>query len=62
MSQASIIERAFQVAPECQSIGEVRNKLRREGYFQVDAHLGGRLIKSQIKHRLNGVGGQSKLV
>ena len=55
MSPANIIERAFQVAPECQSIVEVRTKLRREGYIQVDAHLGGRLIKSQIKQRLRAL-------
>ena len=54
MSQANIIERAFQLAPECQSVIEVRARLRREGYFHVDAHFGGRLIKSQIKQRLNG--------
>jgi hypothetical protein len=48
-----IIERAFQLAPECESVVEVRNKLRREGYFHVDAHLEGRVIKSEIKQRLN---------
>lgn len=54
MGQANIIERAFQVAPECHSLDEVRNRLRREGYFHVDAHFAGRLIKKEIKQRLNG--------
>jgi hypothetical protein len=52
MSQVNIIERAFQLAPECQSIGELRNRLSHEGYLQVDAHLGGRMIKSEIRQRL----------
>jgi len=52
MSQANIIERAFEIAPECQSVVEVRNKLSREGYLQVDAHLCGWMIKTQIKQRL----------
>jgi hypothetical protein len=52
MSQMNIIERAFQLAPECQSVVEVRNRLSREGYLQVDAHLGGRMIKAQLKERL----------
>ena len=56
MSQPNIIERAFELAPECHSIVEVRDRLRREGYFHVDAHLGGRLIKSEIKQRLNLTG------
>ena len=53
MTEAYIIERAFELAPDCRSIVEVRDRLRREGYFHVDAHLGGRLIKSEIKQRLN---------
>jgi osmotically-inducible protein OsmY len=53
VSQANIIERAFQLAPECQSLAEVRNKLQREGYFHVDAHLGSKLLKTEIKQRLN---------
>jgi hypothetical protein len=47
MSEFNIIERAFQLAPKCQSVVEVRNRLRREGYFHVDAYLDGRQIKSE---------------
>ena len=54
MGQDNIIERAFQLAPECESVVEVRNRLRREGYFHVDAHFDGKLIKREIKQRLNG--------
>ena len=53
MNEANIIERAFELAPDCRSIVEVRDRLRHEGYFHVDAHLSGRLIKSKIKQRLN---------
>ena len=43
-----LIQRAFQLAPECGSIMELKRKLRAEGYAQVDAHLGGKLIKTQM--------------
>jgi hypothetical protein len=45
-----IIERAFQLARsgECNAIGDISLRLRREGYTQVDAHLGGKLIKAQL--------------
>ena len=47
-----IIERALELAPECDSVAEVRRMLRTEGYTQVDAHLSGRLIRKQIIERL----------
>lgn len=53
MHRVSIIERAFQVASECGSVQEVRRRLVREGYFQVDAHLTGRQIHRDITSRLN---------
>ena len=53
MEDVSIIERAFQLAPECGSIDELKRKLAREGYFQVNAHLSGRHIRSQLHGRLN---------
>lgn len=48
MGQRNVIERAFQLAPECHSIEELRRKLTREGYADVEAHLRGRQIRSQI--------------
>ena len=48
-----IIERAFQLAAESGSIDEVKRKLRREGYFHVEAHLSGRQIRAEIAERLN---------
>jgi len=53
VEDVSIIERAFQLAPECGSIDELKRKLAREGYFQVNAHLSGRHIRSQLHDRLN---------
>jgi hypothetical protein len=46
---ASVVERAFQVAGSCATIDEIRRRLRAEGYAQVDAHLGGRMIRRELK-------------
>jgi hypothetical protein len=48
MQGATIIERAFQLAPECGSLEEVKRKLMREGYSQVPAHLSGKQIRSEL--------------
>lgn len=49
----NIIERAFELAAESGSVSEVKVKLGREGYFNVQAHLGGRVIRRDISERLN---------
>ena len=49
----NIIERAFQLAAESGSVDEVQRKLMREGFFQVQAHLAGRQLRSEIQRRLN---------
>jgi hypothetical protein len=36
---------AFELAPECSSIDEVRHKLKQEGYGEVDDHFQGSLKK-----------------
>ena len=51
--QMNIIERAFELAGESGSVAEVKRKLSREGYFQADAYLSGKLIRSEIIERLN---------
>ena len=43
-----IIERAFQLAPNCSNIEDIRIALRREGYSNVDAHLTGRVIRADL--------------
>jgi tRNA G26 N,N-dimethylase Trm1 len=52
MQTQNIIERAFQLAPDSNSIDEIRKALRREGYSSVDAHLEGASIKADLKKRL----------
>jgi len=49
MEGVRIIERAFQLAPECGSIDELKRRLMREGYLQVNAHLSGRQIRRDIQ-------------
>jgi hypothetical protein len=49
----NIIERAFELAAESGSVSEVKVKLSREGYFNVQAHLTGRVIRRDIEQRLN---------
>ena len=44
----NIIERAYELAPSCGRIEEVRAALRREGYSNVDAHLAGRVIRADL--------------
>ena len=53
MQEAGIIERAFQLAPQCASLEELRQRLRREGYFHIHAHLGGKHIRDQLYERLD---------
>lgn len=51
--QMNIIERAFELAAESGSVAEVKRKLSHEGYFQADAYLSGKQIRSEIIGRLN---------
>jgi hypothetical protein len=53
MQGIGVIERAFQIAGECGSLAEVRRRLLREGYINVEAHTGGRQIRQEIKVRLD---------
>ena len=43
-----IIERAFQLAQDAANVEEIRTRLRKEGYSNVDAHLMGRKIRSDL--------------
>ena len=49
MQTQNIIERAFQLARGSDNLEEIRKTLRREGYSNVDAHLGGASIKADLK-------------
>ena len=43
-----VIERAFELAGLSANVEEVRLRLKREGYLNVDAHLMGRKIRSDL--------------
>jgi len=43
------VERAFQLAPECMSLEELRRRLKKEGYSNVDEHLAGNQIQGGLK-------------
>ena len=38
MSSSNIIERAFELAPQCGSLADLKRELVREGYFHVEGH------------------------
>ena len=56
--QMGLVERAFDLAPETSTLGELRRKLIAEGYGYVDVHihLSGRHIKEQLNQRLRPTG------
>lgn len=47
----SIIERAFHLASDSANLDELRARLKREGYSNVDAHLGGASIRADLRKR-----------
>ena len=49
MQTENIIERAFELARGSENLDDIRKTLRREGYSNVDAHLGGASIKAELK-------------
>ena len=52
MHGVGLIERAFQLAEQSQSLDEIRRGLIREGYSSVEAHLSGQQIKRELSRRL----------
>ena len=52
MQGIGIIERAYQLAGESKSVDDVRSKLQREGYFNVEAHLRGPQIRGELMRLL----------
>jgi hypothetical protein len=51
--EKGIIERAYELAPQCGTVDEVRGALRREGYSNVDAHLSGPRIRADLTKLLS---------
>jgi hypothetical protein len=54
------IERAFELAPSCSSITELRHVLRREGWTAVDAHLDGLGTQRELRKLYNSGAGAKK--
>lgn len=50
--QPNIIERAYALARQSETLDQVRKQLSEEGYLQVDAHLGGPKIRSDLRKML----------
>jgi ribosomal protein S8 len=46
------VKRAFEIAPDCTTIDEIRSRLREEGYANVFEHLQGSSIQKQLRLRL----------
>jgi hypothetical protein len=46
--ETGTVERAFQLAPECSSLDQIRAKLKREGYSSVTQHLSGSVIRKDL--------------
>lgn len=55
-----IVERAFQLAPGCSSINELRKALARKGYSQFDAHLEGLGVQRELRKLYNQGAGAKK--
>jgi hypothetical protein len=47
------VQRAFEIAPECRSVDEIRIKLKKEGHVNVDEHLQGSSIQKDLKLKLS---------
>jgi hypothetical protein len=52
--EAGTVQRAFQLAPECSTIDEIRAKLKREGHSNIEAHLQGASIRKDLAKLLKG--------
>lgn len=55
---ASLIQRASEMAPECNPLRELRQRLTSEGYDRLDAHLGELGIQRQLRSHFNEKQGQ----
>jgi len=54
MQTQNIIERAFELARGSNNLDDIRKSLRKEGYSNVDAHLGGASIRADLKKQFVG--------
>jgi len=54
--RSGIIARAFELAGQFSNVEQIRVQLRKEGYNQVDAHLAGAKIRSDLRKVMSGNG------
>ncbi len=59
MNERNIFERAFELARDgrCQSMDDIRRKLKAEKFDAVDGHLAGPTIAKQLKAAIKGAAG-----
>lgn len=57
---SSAIKRAFELAPDCRTLTELRQRLSMEGYGNLQAHIGGRGTQRQLKVLFNNGQGALK--
>jgi hypothetical protein len=43
------VQRAFELAPDCTLIEEIRSKLKAEGHESIQEHLQGNSIQKQLR-------------
>ena len=60
MPDKNIIERAFELAPDCSSSNELRRRLRKEGFENVEGHLGGLGTRRELQKLYNQGAGTHK--
>lgn len=56
----SVIERSFELAPECRELKELQQRLRGEGYTQIKEHFVGLGIRRQLAEHYNDGAGAKK--
>ncbi|MEA1071288.1 hypothetical protein [Sphingomonas sp. LY160] len=44
----NVIERAYQIAPSCSDLAEVKRQLKREGYLLVDQNFDSKELRNSI--------------
>jgi hypothetical protein len=56
----NVLARAFELAPECGTMKELRRRLAAEGHTRLDEHLGGLGTQRQLRTLFNRGDGQRK--
>ncbi|MEA1072057.1 hypothetical protein [Sphingomonas sp. LY160] len=45
---ANLVERAFQIAPDCNTLKELKTRLQNEGYLQVESYFDSKTLRKQV--------------